>query len=647
MPVISKPYIDSTAKLSPTTPYKNKRFSTLSRAFKRSLIPAFLAVTFLPVISFQAQGALPEAIEAALSKAELTPADISIIITPIGDKNTSRLPPIVHVLDDNTSRAHQQKVTSAQNKNIQNASAIITLDKQAILQQERKLNAYTDDPYTHYSLNSPTPILPSTSADRLANKDSTTNKDVASLQPALRSLVRHQPDIARTPASTMKLVPSLIALDTLGANFVWHTRVYHTGMVIGKRLYGDLVIQGSGDPKMTHERLEQLLYKVKQAGIQHIDGDIILDSAIFSKVGKDPAAFDRSPLRSYNASPDGFLVNFNTVALKSYPLGNSQVALSYTPMLANYHLPESISTRTGFCSQARYSLNPQWQTERLTFNTKLPQSCGEHIFYIAYPDSKDFAARVVAAKWQQLDNTLTGKVIAQETPYSAGDMEHTFKKRPGLKALALTPLPITSYPSLPLSQQIYDINHYSNNVLTEQVALSISAYNENNASKTSSLAQKPPATSLYQFGNVNATDYPQALQYINQWWQTHLSTPPPYLTNGSGLCRDCTISAANLNELLTYAYEHPSFAAYVNSLGVAGVSGTIAYHSQRMPESAAIGRAWIKTGTLNNVTAMAGYVKAQSGQDYTVVGLINTEQALNPDIARPVLDTMLDWTAKQ
>ena len=97
---------------------------------------------------------------------------------------------------------------------------------------------------------------------------------------------------------------------------------------------------------------------------------------------------------------------------------------------------------------------------------------------------------------------------------------------------------------------------------------------------------------------------------------------------------------------MIYAYSHPSFDAYVNSLGIAGVSGTISAHSERLPESNAIGRAWIKTGTLNNVTSMAGYVKGLSGQDYVVVGLINNEQALNAYTARPVLDAMLDWTAQ-
>lgn len=183
--------------------------------------------------------------------------------------------------------------------------------------------------------------------------------------------------------------------------------------------------------------------------------------------------------------------------------------------------------------------------------------------------------------------------------------------------------------------------------MTEQLALSIGSY----APTTDGIIAKVPttdldATSLYQFGKPATADYSSALQTIDHWWHNHLQTPAPHLTNGSGLCRDCTITAANLNELLTYAYHRPSFSAYVNSLGVAGVSGTITAHSSRLPESAAIGRAWIKTGTLNNVTSMAGYVKGLSGQDYVVVGLINKDEALNTYAARTVLDTMLDWTAQ-
>ncbi|MFZ2844210.1 D-alanyl-D-alanine carboxypeptidase/D-alanyl-D-alanine-endopeptidase [Psychrobacter sp.] len=632
------------------------------------------------VTPIHVQAALPEAIETALVRADLSAADISIVITPVGDKNASRLPSPIQVIDS-TKTVNQVQPTSSDDsvntdtnsskqKLVQNNSSnkqvvnyqspLVTIEKRTITEYEKQLHAYTDDPYTYQSLESSPSLLPDavsmpakhrTDNSNESNNDSSNKSQKATTNTSIKisfsPLINHQPDIARTPASTMKLVPSFIALDTLGADFVWHTRVYHTGIIIGDQLLGDLVIQGSGDPKMTHEHLQQLLYKVQTSGIRHINGDIIVDSTIFKNVTKDPAAFDNSPLRPYNASPDGFLVNFSSIGIQSYPLNNAQAQLTYTPQLANYQLPNLINIRATACGQARYSLAPQWQPTQLTLNANLPDSCGEHAFYVAYPDAKDFAARVIAAKWQALGNTLSGKVITQETPY---DVNKNTKSSRRLAAIGMSPLPIVSYPSLNLTQQIYDINHFSNNVMTEQVALSIAAYNKSSnneaLNKTGDKISNNKQTSLYQFGKPTTTSYPAALQTINQWWQTHLTTPPPYLTNGSGLCRDCTISAANLSELLTYAYNHPSFDAYVSSLGIAGVSGTISAHSERLPESQAIGRSWIKTGTLNNVTSMAGYVKGLSGQDYVVVGLINSEQALNPYTARPVLDAMLDWTAQ-
>ena len=632
-------------------------------------IMALLATaTLLPI---HAQAALPKAIEAALSRADLTEADISIIVTPVGDKNASHLPAPIQVIDSSSThrsskpalqpkptaninadiKSNSQKTTQnnndkTNNNHVRQQSTLITIEQRTIEKHEKKLHAYTDDPYTYQSLESIPTILGDKAKiavidDDHKNKTGDISTDNTTIKISFSPLLNHQSDVARTPASTMKLVPSFIALDTLGADFVWHTRVYHTGLVIGDRLHGDLIIQGSGDPKMTHERLKQLLYKVQSSGIRHIDGDIIIDSGVFKNVSKDPAAFDNSPLRPYNASPDGFLVNFSTIGIKSYPLNDDQANLTYTPKLANYALPSIINTRSAACGQARYSLAPEWQAKQLVLNTHLPNSCQEHAFYVAYPDAKDFAARVIAAKWQELGNTLSGHVITQEAPYTT--MKST-KSTHGLAALPISPLPIVSYPSLNLTQQIYDINHFSNNVMTEQVALSIGVYDKVDNKTLDKAINR--SYSLYQFGTPTATSYPVALQTINQWWQTNLSTPPPHLTNGSGLCRDCTITAANLSELLTYAYSHPSFNAYVNSLGIAGVSGTITAHSERLPESAAIGRAWIKTGTLNNVTSMAGYVKGLSGQDYVVVGLINSEQAHNAYTARPVLDAMLDWTAQ-
>ena len=688
-PIVLKTENPSTSKTSTLTAISQYSQASKNTCQRLSLLTLLIITILAPL---PAQAALPPEIEAALARAHLSAEDISIIITPVGDKAASRLPATIQVIDSaktvnqaqpSSSDSINTDANNSKQKPLQSSqkpkplanyqSPLITIEKQTIKQHDRQLHAYTDDPYTYQSLESIPPLLPEnalntasrsashsdnvdTSGAENENNKSNDNKTAnrkTSIKISFSPLLSHQPDIARTPASTMKLVPSFIALDTLGADFVWHTRVYHTGIIIGDKLLGDLVIQGSGDPKMTHERLQQLLYKVKASGIRHIDGDIIVDSAVFQQVTKDPAAFDNSPLRPYNASPDGFLVNFSTIGIQSFLLNNAQAQLTYTPLLADYQLPSTINIRPSACGQARNSLAPQWQWSQLIFNSQLPDSCGDHAFYVAYPNAKDFATRVIKAKWQALGNTLTGQVIAQETPYDINKKTHSAR---GLAALPMSPLPIVSYPSLNLTQQIYDINHFSNNVMTEQVALSIGAYNQpinkavNKAADTTVNKNIDKAISsqhsLYQFGQPKTTTYPHALQSINNWWQTNLSTTPPHLTNGSGLCRDCTISAANLSELLTYAYAHPSFDAYVNSLGIAGVSGTISAHSERLPESKAIGRAWIKTGTLNNVTSMAGYVKGLSGQDYVVVGLINSEQTLNAYTSRPVLDAMLDWTAQ-
>lgn len=630
-----------------------------------------LLSTVFTVAPIYTHAALPTVLQTALTQAELSQDNISILITPVGSIKDSRLPPIEQVIDstehiDSTenidSTEHlkspeQLQTTDASHTsdNIKQAKdiaaaklstpqlldAIPSVSKQSIKQSERERNAYTDDPYTHQSLNGESQSLEGTSMQMAttATQDGITATTINMSAPPLFS---HQPNLSRTPASTMKLIPSFIALDTLGADFVWHTRAFHTGLIIGDRLHGDLIIQGSGDPKMTHERLGQLLFQIKKAGIRHVVGDIIIDSAIFKQVSKDPSAFDNAPLRPYNASPDGFLVNFNALSIHSYPVADDKARLTYTPELANYKLPTSIGIRQGSCSAASNSIAPQWQVDKLTLNTKLPDRCGEHVFYVAHPDAKDFAARVIEAKWRALGNTVSGKVRAQETAY---DPMIALPSKHGLTALSLSPLPITSYPSLTLAQQIYDINHYSNNVMTEQLALSLGAYQQKKPDQAEIL-NRATAASLYHFGKPAATDYPQALQTISTWWQQNLSTPPPYLTNGSGLCRDCSVTAANLNELLSFAYNHPSFDVYVHSLGVAGVSGTITAHAERLPESVAIGRAWIKTGTLNNVTSMAGYVKGRSGQDYVVVGLINSEQALHTNRARAILDQLLDWTAQ-
>ncbi len=545
---------------------------------------------FTPVIAESPLSDFPAPVLEEMQKRELDPDWFSFVVTPLGSNDKLKVADAQQqdIQQNNT----QQNKTQAQSQTQQNNEQTLAL--QGLYSQTSQAIAPLNSVYAH-----------------LANTP-------------------------RVPASTMKLIPTFIATDTLGKDFVWQTSVYHSGVRIGDRLYGNLIIKGSGDPKLTHHKIEQLLYQVQQAGIRHIEGNIIIDSRIFHNVGKDPAVFDNEPLKPYNASPDGMLVNFSTVNINSYPLSNQSAELLYTPKLADIHLPSRIALTSGHCRGSIFrQLNPSWQTTQLNLHA-IPQGCVGQGLYLAYPNPKTFAQQVVKSKWLELGNTLNGEVRdINSKPVLTP--KRTQLGYVGLyKRMEHNTLPIASVLSPPLSEQIYDINHYSNNVMTEQLTLSIPAYQANNNE------QKTIQPKTKQQG----IDYPQALNSIQAWWRKNLTTPPPQMTNGSGLCRTCTLTVNNLDELLQSAYRHPQFSSYLHSLGVAGVSGTIKTHKYRRPNSSAIGRAWIKTGTLDNVTAMAGYVKGKSGQDYSVVAIINLPTGkTHANSKRPVLDALLDWVA--
>ncbi|WP_019671759.1 D-alanyl-D-alanine carboxypeptidase/D-alanyl-D-alanine-endopeptidase [Psychrobacter lutiphocae] len=695
--------------------FANKHQPSSNQGIKKTTsaitkIAATLSLIFATSITAYAQ--LPPPVEHALSKANISTDDISLVVVPVFQTQ--------HVHSENQQHNSSQPSNSQSSNSQPSRLAKLVVPRPSSLAQPDSADALPPEqaPTLNTSASAAHSATISTSTSSAnggsggdssiaINKSTATNtasvtttstqdqylqknqeKTQAKIQTKptnnepLQHPIRHLANVSRTPASTMKLIPTFVALDLLGADFTWFTKVYHTGFIFGNTLYGDLIIQGSGDPKLTHQRLAMLLQQVEDYGIHHINGNIILDSSVFQGVTKDPAAFDNDPLRPYNASPDGLLVNFSTVYLAALPLLNeAQQGLAkayYQPMLADYELPDILPIRySGHCSTALSTLTPRWMPDKLTFNQALPDTCNGGNFFIAYPDAKDFAARVIKYQWLNLgnsltgnikflglSNTLTGTVINTESPHKTKygtylgtritsnviNKNHEDKNDAKLSArqhfslIPAVPLPFVSFPSLPLSQQIHDINHYSNNVMTEQLTLTLPLFvNASTLEASNYVDSKAIKTQQDTYSN-----YTKALATINHWWQKKLQTPAPVMTNGSGLCRDCFVTADNLAELLSFAYQHPSFETYANSLGIAGISGTIAEHAKRLPNSKAIGQAWIKTGTLNNVTSMAGYVHGQSGQDYVIVGIINSNrgQPLNTYEARYVLDTLLDWTAQ-
>ena len=416
----------------------------------------------------------------------------------------------------------------------------------------------------------------------------------------------HQSASPMQPASVMKLVTTFAALDTLGPAFTWNTPVYldNKGKAKGgdPLFHGDIYIKGQGDPKLVVERLWLLMRRIQGLGIRKIDGDIVIDRSAFALAPVDPGRFDGEPLRPYNAAPDAFLVNYSTLVFTFTPDAAAGVARIQTdPPLAGVKLAEHVPLSAGACNDYRSALAADFADPlRPRFAGSYASACGERSWPVAYADPGQFAARAVHGMWTNMGGSLTGSVRYGSTPTQV--LDHG---------------PVFTVKSPSLAEVIRDINKYSNNVMAQQLYLTLGR------GSTGADAQSPAS-----FAASNA--------FVQSWWaQRFGATDAPVLENGSGLSRQESISANALGQLLQAAYAAPTMPELMASLPVAGQDGTL----KRSNTSTS---AHLKTGSLNNVLAIGGYVLARSGKRYVVVAMVNHANAA---AARPAIEALLEWTA--
>jgi D-alanyl-D-alanine carboxypeptidase/D-alanyl-D-alanine-endopeptidase (penicillin-binding protein 4) len=411
----------------------------------------------------------------------------------------------------------------------------------------------------------------------------------------------HRAQVPVNPASVMKLVTTYAALEQLGPAYVWNTPVYLQGTVQDGSLRGNVYIQGQGDPKLVMERLWLLMRRLQGQGIQGIQvivGDIVLDRTAFDLPEQDPARFDGEPLRPYNAAPDALLLNFKSSVMTFVPDAAAGLArIQYDPPLAGVQRQATVALAVPGteCGDWRGALRAELSDPaKVGFQGVYPAACGERVWPVAAADPRGFAARAVEGMWRELGGKLTGTVRDGKVPA-------------GLK-------PAFTVTSPALAEVVRDVNKYSNNVMAQQVFLTLA------------LQKNGVAT------------YDSAREALRQWWQARLGDADlPLVDNGAGLSRDARLTAQALGRMLQVAWTSPAMPELLASLPIAGVDGTL-----RRSQSRA-GTAHLKTGSLRDVMAVAGYVHAASGRRYVLVAVVNHA---NAGAARPVFDSLIDWTAR-
>ncbi|HEY1103224.1 MAG TPA: D-alanyl-D-alanine carboxypeptidase/D-alanyl-D-alanine-endopeptidase [Burkholderiaceae bacterium] len=404
--------------------------------------------------------------------------------------------------------------------------------------------------------------------------------------------------VPMNPASVMKLVTTYAALDQLGPAWSWATPVYADGPVRDGVLHGNLYIRGQGDPKLVVERLWLLLRRVQGLGIRAIAGDIVLDRSAFEVAEQDPGDFDGERLRPYNATPDALLLNFKSLVLTFVPdraAGTASIASDVR--LAGVALPASVPLVAGECGDWRGTLRADFSDPaRIRMVGGFPASCGERVWPLAYTEPASHARRVVEGLWRDLGGQLAGKVREGRPP-------------PGLR-------PVFEMTSPTLAEVVRDINKFSNNVMAQQVFLTLS------------LAARGTGT------------LEGSRELVRGWWRNRFgdTEPAPLIDNGSGLSRNERITAQALGHMLQLAWASPVMPELLASLPISGMDGTLRRSTVRLP-----GSAHLKTGSLRDVVSLAGYVDAASGRRQVLVAFVNHP---NANAARPALDALVEWAAR-
>jgi D-alanyl-D-alanine carboxypeptidase/D-alanyl-D-alanine-endopeptidase (penicillin-binding protein 4) len=409
--------------------------------------------------------------------------------------------------------------------------------------------------------------------------------------------VAHRIDVPVNPASIAKLATTFAALDLLGPDLCLdHAGVFRRAGANG-RVAGQPGDQGPGRSEAGGRApVAAAAPRARPRACTRSRAISCWTAARLRLPPHDPAAFDGQPLRPYNASPDALLVNYKAVSVTITPegiagpgadrsaAGGRPVAVDRAAVRIRRLRRLDHGARRGLPQRPPRCASPA------AFRAAAASRCGNSPFPTPTAIARAPSPRCGAS------GAATCAARCATAPLPAG-----------LK-------PAFEFASPPLAEVIRDINKYSNNVMAQQLFLTLS---------------------LQQRGSGS---FEVSRDVLRTWWRDRLGGEPPVTGNGSGLSRNESITARQLGLLLQAAWVSPLMPDLVASLPALGLDGTLRRQRQN------VGLAHLKTGSLNEVSGVAGYVHGPQGRRYLLVAIANHRKA---SAVRPAVQALVEWAARQ
>lgn len=419
------------------------------------------------------------------------------------------------------------------------------------------------------------------------------------------TLINHNGSVPRNPASVMKLVSTWVGLSTLGPSHTWRTHLMaQDGGVVDAQgsLQGPLYVKASGDPFMTLPDLWSLLRDLRMRGVKNLS-EVVVDRSVFGNVSINPNAFDGAGDRPYNASPNAAVVALGASRIVLQPdMKNRKWVAFIDPPTPGVRLEGEVEWTTAVCPGSPNigtTVRGSGREVVVSLSGKAAGSCGEFSVYRLTQSQEEFFERAFRSLWKELGGTLAYGVSSGLTPANAKS--------------------IVWHESRSLAEYIRTINKQSNNLMASLVLLAV-------------------GVELNGKGATLATAENAALRILGQ---QGITTQGWRIDNGSGLSRVARVTADGMAEMLNVIWHSNYMPEFISSLAISGVDGTV---RRRLRDEEVMGKAHLKTGTLRDARALAGYVLGASGKRYILVSIVNDDRS---SAVRPFDDGLVKWLANR
>ncbi len=372
-------------------------------------------------------------------------------------------------------------------------------------------------------------------------------------------LEARNPLLVMPPASVTKSITALYALDRLGPGYRFRTRLIADGQVMSGRLKGDLILAGGGDPTLDTDALGEMARELKAKGVREITGRFLVHGGVLPTIPSiDP---DQPDHVGYNPTISGLNLNYNRVHFEwkrqsgGYALTLDARARKYSPQVAIARM--SVVDR----KVPVYTYSDQGGADHWTVAKGALGKAGSRWLPVRKPEL--YAAEVFQTLARSHGIVLPRAKVAGGGSGGAVLVEHT---------------------SAPLRDILRDMLRYSTNLTAEVVGL------------TASAAGGAPVRSLEA-----------SAARMSEWARGNLGARKASFVDHSGLGGASRISAGDMVRALANTRSRSGLAGILKEIPMRNAKG------EPLPNHPITVRA--KTGTLNFVSALAGYMTAPNGRE--------------------------------